>query len=323
MYFPYLRGRQNELLCLRELLEVNKLYDTVIPIIEPVRYNSTFFTTITKFIEANKKIIIIENPKVGKFKSDYIELKNRIKEETDKVKKDKMQSTLDNYKELLKNSHVISGYLSDDSIISQCLEGKKNMKDIVLINSTADTFDYYEENGAQLEAFYTLIPKDEDFKDEVVGNTVILEDGYIKAKRNVDYIESPDELFSRAHLIYKKRDYVGFSDYSIVGNTYEENGFAPLAVAIHILYFGEKNELRVHHFVSDSNDNILDPARKFEEAMHKLLNWEHFSTIPKTNGLKNLCDYYSNGKFPGLGIIKKCSIMHHIELIGKYLEVNK
>ncbi len=323
MYFPYLRGRQNELLCLRELLEVNKLYDTVIPIIEPVRCNSTFFTTITKFIEANRKIIIIKNPKVGKFESDYIELKNRIKEETDEIKKGKLQSTLDNYKELMKNSHVINGYLSDDSIILECLEGKKNLKDIVLINSSADTFDYYEENGAQLEAFYTLIPKDEDFKDEVVGNTVILEDGYVKAKRNVDYIESPDELFSRSHLIYKKRDYVGFSDYSIVGNTYEENGFAPLAVAIHILYFGEKNELRVHHFVSDSNDNILDPARKFEEAMHKLQNWEHLSSIPKTNGLKNLFDYYSNGKFPGLGVIKKCSIMHHIELIGQYLEANK
>lgn len=43
MYFPYLRGRQNELLCLRELLEVDRLYSTIIPIIEPVRCNSTFF----------------------------------------------------------------------------------------------------------------------------------------------------------------------------------------------------------------------------------------------------------------------------------------
>ena len=56
----------------------------------------------------------------------------------------------------------------------------------------------------------------------------------MKAKRNVDYIESPDELFSRNHLVYRKRGYVGFSDYSIVGDAYEESGFAPLAVAIHI-----------------------------------------------------------------------------------------
>ena len=63
MYFPYLRGRQNELLCLRELLEVDRLYSTIIPIIEPVRCNSTFFTTLKKFIEADRKIIIIKNPK--------------------------------------------------------------------------------------------------------------------------------------------------------------------------------------------------------------------------------------------------------------------
>ena len=145
----------------------------------------------------------------------------------------------------------------------------------------------------------------------------------MKAKRNVDYIESPDELFSRNHLVYRKRGYVGFSDYSIVGDAYEESGFAPLAVAIHILYFGQKSELRVHHFVSESNENISDPARKFAEAMQNLLSWENFDIIPKTKGLQNLLDYYSNGKFPGLGVIKKCSIMHHLELIGKYLEVDE
>ena len=104
---------------------------------------------------------------------------------------------------------------------------------------------------------------------------------------------------------------------------YEESGFAPLAVAIHILYFGSKKELRVHHFVSDSNENISDPARKFEEAMSNLVNWEDYDLLFKTCGLKSLEDYYSKGKFPGLGVVKKCSIMHHLELVGNYLEVNK
>lgn len=321
MYFPYLRGRQNELLCLRELLEADRLYSTIVPIIEPVRCNSTFFTTIKKFVEADRKIIIIMNPKVGKFGSDYEEMKKKAEEETNKIKKDKLQKTLENYKKILKDSHVVKGYLCDDSIISRCIGGKINVKDIVMINSSVGNFNYYEENGTELEALYTLIPKDEDFKDEIVGNAVILEDGYVKAKRNVDYIASPDEPFSRNHLIYKKRGYVGFSDYSIVGDIYEESGFAPLAVAIHIIYFGGKNELRVHHFVSESNENISDTAGKFAEAMQSLLKWENFDIIPNTNGLQRLIDYYSSGKFPGLGVIKKCSIMHHLELIGKYLEV--
>lgn len=57
--------------------------------------------------------------------------------------------------------------------------------------------------------------------------------------------------------------------------------------------------------------------------MQNLIQWDRFDIIPKTYGLQNLIDYYTNGKFPGLGVIKKCSIMHHLEIIAKYLEVNE
>ena len=120
--------------------------------------------------------------------------------------------------------------------------------------------------------------------------------------------------------MYKNKGFEGFSDYSIVGNGYEESGFAPLAIAIHVVYFGEREELRVHHFVSESNETISDPARKFEEAMKRLINWEQAHLIPETEGMKALLNCYEKGKFPGLGVIKKYSIMHHIEMMGQYLE---
>ena len=50
----------------------------------------------------------------------------------------------------------------------------------------------------------------------------------------------------------------------MVGNEFEESGFAPLAIAIHIMYFGNREELRVHHFVSESNESISDPARNLK-----------------------------------------------------------
>lgn len=37
MYFPYLRGRQYELIALRELINNDKLSEHVTPIIEPVK----------------------------------------------------------------------------------------------------------------------------------------------------------------------------------------------------------------------------------------------------------------------------------------------
>ena len=41
MYFPYLKGRQYELLAIRELLSKNLLSKKIIPIIEPVKVSST------------------------------------------------------------------------------------------------------------------------------------------------------------------------------------------------------------------------------------------------------------------------------------------
>lgn len=70
MYFPYLRGRQYELLALRELIENDRLSDNIIPIIEPVKITSTLLSTIKTFINNNNKMIIIRNPKVGNFIAD-------------------------------------------------------------------------------------------------------------------------------------------------------------------------------------------------------------------------------------------------------------
>lgn len=55
-----------------------------------------------------------------------------------------------------------------------------------------------------------MFPKAGDFEDIIEDDIIILEDGYRKAKRNIDYIENPDEPFSRNHIVYKKRGFVGF-----------------------------------------------------------------------------------------------------------------
>ena len=54
--------------------------------------------------------------------------------------------------------------------------------------------------------------------------------------------------------------------------------------------------------------------------MNSLIEWEGFDDLPQTIGLKSLVECYDVGKFPGLGVIKKYSLMHHIEMMGKYLE---
>ena len=100
---------------------------------------------------------------------------------------------------------------------------------------------------------------------------------------------------------------------------YSETGFAPYAVAIHIVYFDERNILRIAHFVSDSNDDISDPARKFAEAVEKLVKWNKTMKLD-TIGIREFEAAYKNKTYPGLGVVKKYSIMHHLELMSKYLD---
>ena len=323
MYYPYFRGRQNELLCLRELLEENRLSSKIIPVLEPVKLSSTFFATLKKFIEYDREIILIKNPQVGKFVKEYKKMLTDADEEKQDEKKAKLKKTIEEYKNILKDEHIRIAYLVNKNKIEKVLEmPEEERAKIYLINRNKGDDDFYVEYGERLKVKASFIPKDEDFKDEVIGDAIILEDCYQKEKRNIDYIENPDVLFSKNHLIFARRGYQGFSDYSIVGSEYEESGFAPLAIAIHIVYFGAKKELRVRHFVSDSNENFSDPARKFEEAMEKLMSWDGIDKIKYTKGLISLINYYENGRFPGLGVIKKFSLMHHVELMGDFLEGN-
>lgn len=318
MYFPYLRGRQNELLCLRELVDNDLLSSHIIPIIEPVRYSNTLFSTIKKFIAANKDIILIRNPRVGNYSSDIDGMKDKIHYQENETKKKQMQKEFEENQKLLDDPHVINGYLCNKVVINECLNKTIPLDNIVLINTDLSNLDFYEDNVNLLNARYTVIPKNDDFHDVVQDNVIALEDNFKKAKRNQDYLDNTDELFSKTHLTYNKRGYKGFSDYSIVGEAYDESGFAPVAVAIHVLYLDDKKYLRVHHFVSDTNINHYDTPRKFGEAMKNLTEWKNFNSIPKTRGLASLLEYYEKGKFPGLGLTKKYCIMHHLELIGKY-----
>ena len=174
-------------------------------------------------------------------------------------------------------------------------------------------------NTYGIQPRYTLIPDDRAFRRVISESKVLFEDNFNKRSRNIDYIEHEDEFFSDSHLYFQNENYVGFADYSVVGEEFNESGFAPVAVAIHIVYFNEKKELRIHHFVSDSNDGIEDPGGKFGEALEKLVYWCEENNVQNTLGLQGFYDCYNSGKYPGLGTVKKYSIMHHLELVSNFL----
>jgi hypothetical protein len=67
MYFPYFRGRQYEMLALRELVSGRLLSKSVVPVVEPVKLTSTFEGTLRAFSDTQSTIALIFNPTVGEF----------------------------------------------------------------------------------------------------------------------------------------------------------------------------------------------------------------------------------------------------------------
>jgi len=67
MYFPYFRGRQYEMLALKELASEGLLGGSVIPVVEPIKLMSTFDTTLKVYSDKRCQIALIFNPAVGDF----------------------------------------------------------------------------------------------------------------------------------------------------------------------------------------------------------------------------------------------------------------
>lgn len=307
MYLPYLRGRQFELIALRELLDADALGDKILPIIEPLKPNSTLEKTMQCFTQKRKEYALIINPNVGEFTRKIYE------------KKEDNDSVALSIFNLLKSPHIIRSYIVKKGNSGEILS-HHHIESSLIINPVEDCIDDCMKIFNEAEPLFTLIPDSRSFIRRTGQSRVLFADRFRKTERNADYIGNEDEFFSEDHLFYQSDGFKGFSDYSIVGAEYKESGFAPLAVAIHIVYFDKNNVLRIHHFVSDSNHDFHDPAGKFGEALGKLYEWLKISNVYITTGLHELIQCYDEGKYPGLGTVKKCSIKHHIELMNRYLE---
>jgi hypothetical protein len=302
MYFPYFRGRQYELLALRELAQGGLLGSHVIPVVEPVKINSTYNAAVKLFVDMKQPLAIILNPAVGDLSGGSASsaiLPSIIGSVIPSVIMNK--NAPDAVKVLALNDVLVDNMLA--------------------IMTNRDFLDTYRDLFEVLSPQFTLFPDERQIKRAVVKNKVMFADNFKKQEKNADYLKQEDEFYSEDHLFYKDEGFVGFGDYSIIGDEYVENGFAPYAVAIHIIYFAEDDTLRIRHFVSDSNTDIKDVAGKFYEAVTKLRRWyEAGQSRQLTTALSILLDHADKGYYPGLPTIKKLSIMHHLELVSKYLD---
>lgn len=317
MYFPYLRGKQFELIALRELCvlfpqELNKIS----PIIEPVKASSTLNSTLAELANRNSNFNIIINPRVGDLEGQYeriIEIiSSSIPEEYNNYQLAVIiDSKTEKYNEKTKRN--------DGNIIAliEFLKGLKlNHNGITLIHKAEINNQNIELLITQLNVVYNIIyfkNTSRRYYREFDANTLVsLDDYFEEQSRNADYLNQ-ETNFSKEYRFYIQDGFVGFSDFLTIGDNYSESGFLPRAVAIHLSYL-DNDQIKVKHFVSDSNEDVADIGGKFSEAINKLVIWCNENNL-NTAAINEFRDLQERGHFPGLGTLKKLSIMNHIELI--------
>lgn len=313
MYYPFIRGKQFELVMLREMAPRIAEWGFV-PIIEPVKGNfPALKRALDKLIENDCRFILIANPSVGELKENNSSLWSQIFDvhllDYDNYSVG-LNLTANDSLEIAKNffgAHnnniaVIHSGFSDGKGLSSLIEEKKpTITEQVFVEQHSSTL--YRKH------FKKGVPR------------VLVEDGFI-SRNNKEY--PPSEPFSELYLTYDDMGCDAFGDFLIVGSDFKEGGGPAYAIAIHLTYADPDadNAIKIKHYVSVQVGTPKDPAGKFLEALRKLVDDVQIpgSPILQTIAVEEYLQLYEDKHFPGLGYAKKLSMQHHIELMAHLLD---
>ena len=295
MYIPYFRGKQFDLLALKESVANGLLTDSVIPLIEPVRDSAHLRKTLEAFIENKREILVIYNPEVGQVQRGVIKIHEII--------------------DLFDSPYITPVYILNRSFNSTWIK----QEEFVFLSKS-----FLKDILAEANFFkpkYHIITDSARPRRVIQDNRVLLTDPFTRFNNGTEYVEQglEDEIYSDDSKYFHEDGYIGYSNYGIDGEAYFDKGYPSRSIVLHILYLDKYKSVRIKHFVSDSNDSAENPAGKFFEALKKLAEWHtrYEKEVPLTKGLLELLLYQERGAYPGTWTIKKLSVMHQLELFSR------
>lgn len=304
-YFPYLRGKLNEMMVLRELSEVIASSTNVLPIIEPVKSNSNTRLSIAKFQEAGMPFLMLCNPFRGDFarglsiddliqQTELEEYDNWIP--TFGVTDETTVGALQIFLERFESQPKAVAYLGHPS--RQMVLDALDLEDRTIVHHV-----------------FIKDPMPGSFVNQIEPQRrVLISDPFEKQARNADYPRN--EFFSDKHTVEANPEAIDFGDFSIVGDHFSETGGPAYAITLHHIHNREdQGALYVDHFISDDVDTPFDPSGKTIQALGKLVDALR-NTIPNdTNACSEYQSIYDSGNTRGLGYMKRLAIKHHLEVM--------
>lgn len=308
MYYPYFRGKQFELLAIRETAGV-MAESGFTPIIEPVRETLNGLERTLKSIKENDgKAIVIINPACGDHSTDGQSIAQLLKNEFSTYGKFSVGILLDKSMTIVQADNLLrSNLVHKVTFIHAGFDEPK-----ALHEKFGNDYTHVFISNHCSKAYR------KHFSD---SERILIQDGFVK-RRNADHPDS--EFFSDLHLNFEEEGMNGFGDFLIVGDEFSESGGPAYAVAIHLTYINTKreNEMYVYHFVSTTRDTPTDPAGKFSQSLEKLMDALNSgeSMLLETTAIKEFRRLHNPSHFPGLGIVKKLSMIHHIETLADFMD---
>lgn len=312
MYYPYFRGKQNELITIRNNAGLMARANFV-PIIEPVKETlNGLKRALDAVVEAGGRAVVIVNPFHGDYSANGESLTGLLAEHF--KNEDGISAGI-----LLTSKMKLQEAIScckrhEDHCLTLIHAGFSNAKGLsaALGKDLIDiTHCFFAEDAGKLYQKHFLAAE----------RKILIKDGFKKRKNR----EHPDEeFFSDLHATFPMERMEGFGDFLIVGDEYSESGGPAYAVAIHLTFIDEEQDeaMFVYHFISDRQDTPQDPAGKFLEALNKLIDKadEENTKILRTKALQEFRDFHARRHFPGLGYVKKLSMQHHIEVLADFFQ---
>ena len=308
-YFPFLRGKQHELMALRGLAASIADSGRVIPIIEPVNANRTTQISIDRFIEASTLFLFVCNPTHGTFSDDAVGLREKL-----------IDQELIDY-----DRWVPSLYVGEQTTVEE-LESFINAYDdylLALIYSGRPrnaVREMIEENRFEWQVFIDRPVESEYIESVPTTSRVFVSDRFHRQPRNADY--PAREFFTDLNTAAGNPQGRHFGDFSIVGDQYTEAGGPAYAVALHHIHYSENSgSLDISHFISDRVDTSADAPGKIIEALTHLVNALDTLQPNNTKACQEYREMNCTQQSRGLGYMKRLAIAHHIEtMLGNGLD---
>lgn len=307
MYLPYLRGKQFELLALRTFAKTHPGCVNITPIIEPVKQNTKALEqAFNVMFENRQQFAVILNPYDGDFRhpinNDILGLCPSLKDKLGWTPAYLYRQDSDI------RGHATRHNLSDIMVVFNQSIDFENSEIANLLNDELVKYVVVTNGSRSIRAKLRRLQK----------NIITLEDRFTTRQKNADYASPNDEFFSDDFAFYGDDNLWGYSDYTTISKDFIEGGMLPYAIAIHLTYKKNDEEINVHHFVSDNNYDQSNIKGKFVEAASKIEPFYTLNNLTRTTSVEELIKKSrSYEDYPGLGYLKKLSILNHLELINQ------